>query len=399
MTGKLTVAEVRTLRAKGKYLDGHGLILNVVAPGQRYWMFRYKRDGRERTMSLGHADVTGLAEARNRHAEARALLARGVDPLGQREQAKQEKAASVSFQEAAAAYIAAHRAGWRGKRAVEQWTNSLATYAAPYFGTKPVGEVTRDDVLAALGPIWTAKAVTAAILRNRIELVLDYAQARGWRQGENPARWKGGLKMLLPAKAKFHTTVHRPALPWQEAPGFLAQLTADGSMAARCLAFCIMTGARSGEARGCRWSELDMTTATWTIPASRMKAAKQHRIALSKPAMAILRELAEVRTGDLVFFGRRGARLADTTLRDLLQQLAPGTSVHGFRATFSTWAADTGKDGMLVESALAHTVGTPVARAYQRSDLLEARRPLMAAWARFLLPTEAVVVPLQPAAA
>jgi integrase len=302
----------------------------------------------------------------------------------------------VSFAEAAAAYIEAHRSGWRGLRSVEQWRNMLRDYVAPIFGNKPVAEIDREDVLRSLQPIWVEKSVTASVLRGRLELVLDYAIARGWRQAANPAVWRSGLKMLLPAKAKVHTTVHRAALPWQEALGLMARLGCDSSMAARALAFLTLTATRSSEARGCRWPEINFEQQVWTIPASRMKTHKEHRVPLSAPAMAILRELQATRTGELVFLGRsRGRPLVDTTLRDLMQKLHPGVTVHGLRSTFRDWAADTGQPGELAESALAHVTGSAVERAYRRSDLLDARRVLMEQWAQFLTREPAQVVPLR----
>jgi integrase len=397
--GKLTVATVRGLREPGRYADGAGLFLDVRG-GSRAWVYRYQLDKRERLMSLGSADAITLAEARQAHATARALVLRGIDPLAQRravQAASRSEDEAHNFAQAAAAYIAAHRAGWRG-RTEEHWTRSLAAYAFPIFGQRPVGEINREDILRALEPIWTAKPITASSVRNRIELVLDYAIARGWRSGENPARWKGGLKALLPAKAKFHSTTHRPALAWAAAPGFMATLLAQDGMPAKCLTFCILTATRSGEARGATWDEIDLERAVWTIPGNRMKAKKAHTVPLSSAAMAILQGLHGLRTDDLVFFGvRRGTRLADKTLRDLLKRLHRGISVHGFRSAFSTWAADHRQDATLVETSLAHTVGNAVARAYQRSDLLEARRGLMQQWGEFLTRPPAEVIPLRQA--
>jgi integrase len=396
---KLTVAAVKGLTRNGRYTDGAGLFLDVRG-GSRAWVYRYQLDKRERLMSLGSASAITLAEARQAHATARSFVLRGIDPLAQRQAVQvgsRSEDEAHSFAQAAETYIAAHRASWRG-RTEEHWTRSLTAYALPIFGQKPVGGINREDILRAIEPIWTAKPITASNVRNRIELVLDYAIARGWRSGENPARWKGGLKALLPAKAKFHSTTHRPALAWAVAPGFMAALMAQDGMPALCLAFCILTAARSGEARGATWDEIDLERAVWTIPGNRMKANKAHTVPLSEQAVNILQELQGLRTGDLVFFGvRRGTRLVDDTLLDLLQRLHPGVTVHGFRSTFSTWAADHRQDATLVETSLAHTVGNAVARAYQRSDLLEARRVLMQQWADFLTREPAQVVPLRQA--
>jgi integrase len=392
---KLTGAIVRTLCSPGKYLDGHGLSLHVVTPEKRYWMFRFKLDGRERTMSLGAADVVSLADARKLHTEARAMLAKGVDPLAEREQAKGEKAATVSFGEAAEAYIVAHRSAWRG-RGESHWRQSLAMHVLPVFGAKTVGRVTVDDVLKALTPVWTEKTPMAKIVRSRIELVLDFAKARGWRSGENVATWRGNLAMLLPSPAKVHRIEHHPALPWREAPALLVALAGDSSIAARCLQFLILTAVRSGEARAAAWSELDLERGLWIIPAARMKAGQEHRVPLSEAALAILWELAALRTGDLVFFGLRPTRpMPDTALKHVLQRLGHGhITVHGMRSCFRDWCADTGKPGDLADMSLAHTVGSAVERAYRRSDVLDRRRVLMAEWADFLTKPPATVIKL-----
>jgi integrase len=405
-TGRLTAAAVRGLRAKGKYLDGHGLMLNVVAPDQRYWMFRFKRQGRDRIMSLGNADVMSLAEAREAHRAARVLLDKGINPLDVKQEkaqrAKAQRQKAVTFSAAAEAYIVAHRAGWRG-RGERYWRNSLAVHVMPVFGAKPVGNVGVEDVLKALQPLWTTRTVTATILRSRIELVLDHAKARGWRPADaaNPATWRGNLKSLLPPPAKVHRVSHQAALAWQEAPALLARLceASDGSMAERCLALVILTVVRNAEARGARWSEIDMAERTWTIPAQRMKGGRrEHRVPLSDAAMAILSALDEVRTGDVVFFGPQGRPLSHNTMLDVLRRLGhPGITVHGFRSSFRDWAADTGKPSDLAEAALAHVVGNAVARAYQRSDLLDARRVLMQQWADYLTREAAQVVTLRAA--
>jgi integrase len=381
--GGLTATEVRTLRTRGKYRDGHGLLLNVVAPDQRYWMFRYRRGERERTMSLGNADVIGLAEARRLHTEARALLARGIDPLEARRAPEPQRA--VSFDAAAASYIEAHRAGWRG-RTEEHWRRSLAGYVSPVFGAKPVGSVTTDDVLRALQPIWADKTVTAVNLRSRIELVLDYARARRWRPAgtDNPAVWRGNLKSALPPPARVHRVTHQAALGWASAPALMTALAAEDSMAARCLRFLMLTAVRSSEARGARWDEL--TEVTWTIPAGRIKGGhSEHRVPLCEASQALLGDAAEVRTGDVVFPGRHGGPIDSSTLPTLLRRLGyGGITVHGMRSTFADWAAEHGHRADLAEMALAHTVGSAVRRAYQRSDLLEQRRALMQAWGVFL---------------
>jgi integrase len=396
--GKLTAAAART-RVPGKYRDGHGLMLHVVSAEKRYWVFRYEREGKERAMSLGSADVIGLAEARELHIEARAQLAKGIDPLAERERAKAMRAKAVTFASAAERYVDAHHAGWRGRNE-QLWRSSLAQHVLPVFGHKPVADITTEDVLAALRPIWVDKNPTAAILRSRLEAVLSFARARSWRAGENPARWRDNLDHLLPAKGRVHQVEHRAALPWAEAPGLFAQLAASSDLASRCLALVMLTCVRSGEARLAVWDEIDVDAAVWTIPAPRMKTGREHRVPLSEPALDLLRELAELRTSKLVFEGHtRGRPLGETSLRRLLRRLGYGAcSVHGLRSTFAQWCQDTGKPADLCEAALAHQTGNAVRRVYARSDVLEPRRELMQAWAAFLNRRPADVVPLRASA-
>jgi integrase len=398
--GKLTAAKVRGLKVQGRYLDGDGLSLIIDQAGRRYWGYRFMRQGRSRTMGLGNADAITLAEARQRHADARALVLRHMDPLDQRQasRASQAPARARSFAQAVEAFIRDHRAGWRGPRLEEQWRNSLRDYAA-MLDPLPVGDIGTEQVLGVLRPIWAAKPETASRLRSRIEAILAYAIAHGWRPGPNPAMWRGGLKPLLAAPAKLRTATHYAALPWARAPAFMRKLRAVESMHALALQFVILTGARSGEVRGMKWSEVDWDTATWTVPANRMKAGKEHRVPLSEPALELLRRLRAIRFSDHVFPNRSGGPLVDCTLLRVIRELGEETVVvHGFRSCFRDWAADNGKSADAAEAALAHARGNAVVQAYARSDLLEQRRPLMQQWARYLVPTEAVVVPISVAA-
>jgi integrase len=266
----------------------------------------------------------------------------------------------------------------------------------------PVENIGTEHVLACLRPIWAEIPETASRVRSRIELVLDYAAALGWRTGVNPAMWRGGLKALLPAKGKLRTTRHYAALGWRDAPSLVQRLLSQpGGMGTLALAFLILTAARSGEARGATWSEIDLVTATWTIPAERMKAGREHRVPLSGPAIDLLRMLAMVRTASpLVFFGvgSDGRPVADVTLKDVLRRLGHGdVTVHGMRSTFRDWCADNGRPWDLAEAALAHLPASKVVQAYQRSDMLEQRRGLMAEWASFLTRPSANVIPLRAA--
>jgi integrase len=390
--GKLTAAGVRTIRTEGKHLDGDGLALVVRGTG-RSWHYRYQRGGRERVMSLGDADVITLAEARKLHSAARAQLLAGQDPLEARTRAKVDLA--HTFADTAAVYIAAHEAKWRSPKSAPQWRASLAAYALPTIGKLPVAEIDTHHVLRVLRPIWQRIPETASRVRSRIELVLDYATAMRWRAGPNPAVWRGGLRPLLPATSQLKEVRHHVALPWEDCPALIRELGQRTNIASMALSFLILTATRSGEARGARWEEFDLSAAVWTIPANRMKARKEHRVPLSKPALAIVQRMAELRSGELIFPGQNRHRpLNDPTLTDQLRRLGhANATVHGFRSAFRDWCADTGKPADLAEAALAHAPVSRVVAAYQRSDLLEARRQLMQAWADHL--TGAVVVPLR----
>jgi integrase len=399
MTAKmLTIAQVNALQVPGKYLDQHGLYAVVTKPGQAYWMFRYQRDGRERAMSFGSVGVVTLAMARQRHLDARRKLADGIDPLEERQQQDEAKAVPTLAQ-AAAEYISAHRAGWRSEKHAKQWDQTLARHVLPRIGAKPVDQIDGAAILSVLNPIWRTRTQTAARIRNRLELILDYAEAKGWRSGANPARWKGHLRTLLPAVAKLHRPKHHAALPWAEAPAFMARLWAKNGMSERCLAFGILTGVRSGEVRGCRWDEVHLADAVWHIPGERMKMGRPHRVPLPQAAMDILRPLWEVRCSDLVFFSPRNITrpLSEMALTAVLRRLDRGDlTVHGFRSSLATWAADHDWPPHVIELALAHVIGGATQAAYQRSDLLEQRRGLMTAWAAFL--TEpAQVIPMRAA--
>jgi integrase len=405
MADNLTAAKVQKLRQPGRYLDGNGLSLHVITPGppgigRRRWVFRYMRNGRERQLTLGDADLIKLAEARTLHTDARALLAKGIDPLDARHAHKPQAADGHRFEAVAERYVAAHEAAWKNAKHRRQWRATLATYAYPVLGAKLVHEITPNDVLAVLGPLWKQKPETASRLRGRIERVLGYAKTLGWLSGENPAQWKGNIANLLPPKGKVRRVKHHAALDWRQAPAFMRELSAgDNGMGARALRFAILTAARSGEVRGARWDEIDLDAAMWIIPAPRMKGGKPHRVPLTEPALDILRALAPLRQGSLTFPGRDGETpLSDMTLSAVLRRMQRyDLTVHGMRSCFRDWCADNGKPFDLAEAALAHVSGSEVVRAYQRSDLLEARRGLMREWAEFLTREPAVVVPLRAA--
>lgn len=391
--GKLSPPKVRNA-ADGMHGDGGGLWLQV-RRGNRSWLFRYTSPAthRERLMGLGSVDVVGLAEARELAADYRRLLHEGKDPLDEkRADAARSAATAVTFREAAEEFIAAHAPGWRNTKHAEQWRSTLAAYAFPAIGAMPVAAVDTEAVLRVLRPIWHDKPETASRLRGRIEAVLGAAAVRGWRSGENPARWRGHLAALLPARGKVAAVRHHPAVPWQDVGRVMAALAARGGEAPIALRFLVLTAARSGEVRGATWGEIDRGTAIWTIPGTRMKAGKPHRVPLSRPALDILREAEALTTAGnrndgLLFPGHaRGRPLSDAALSAVLGRVAPGATVHGFRSSFRDWCAEaTAYPGEVAEQALAHVVGDKTEAAYRRGDLFEKRRTLMEDWARHCL--------------
>jgi integrase len=416
----LNAAKVKALLAKGepwRHADGAGLYLVVTGKGTGWWMFRYSFDKRQREMGLGPADPEGkeghtLADARRRADLARASLLDGRDPLAERDadaaRAEKEAAARRTFEQSAEAFMADKAAEWGNAKHRAQWRATLATYAYPVIGSMPVAAIGLDDVKRALTPIWTKKPETAVRVRGRIEAVLDFATVHGWRQGPNPARWQGNLKLAgLPARSKVAPVEHHAALPWQEMGAFMRQLRAARATSARALELLILTAARTGEVLGARWCEIDLAAAVWTVPAGRMKARKEHRVPLSDGALAVLREMAQLRDEDdasgegYVFPGQgQGNPLSDMAMLALLKRMKRGdVTAHGFRSTFRDWAGETtAHPGDVVEMALAHAVGNKVEAAYRRGDMFEKRRRLMQDWADYCGKAPADVVPLRPAA-
>lgn len=372
------------------YADGGGLYLQVSRSGSKSWIFRYAMHGREREMGLGPLHTVSLSDARDLALEARKLKLRGVDPIdarnGERADKKLEDAKAVTFSQAAEAYINANKVAWKSPKHAAQWEATLATYANPVFGGLAVARVDTTLVLKAIEPIWTTKPETASRLRGRIETVLDWATVRGFRQGDNPARWRGHLDKLLPSKAKVRTVEHHAALPYAELPVFMVQLANQKGIAARALEFAVLTAARTGEVIGATWAELDLDAQVWTIPKERMKAGREHRVPLNPRSVAVLREMEALRISEFVFPGGKAKRpLSNMALLNALKRMGrTSLTTHGFRSTFRDWAAEnTDYAGEVVEMALAHTIGNKVEAAYRRGDLLEKRKGLMAEWGRF----------------
>lgn len=400
-TNKLSALKVQRVTKPGLYGDGGNLYLRVSDTGAKYWIMRFMMNGKPRVLGIGQFPLFSLAEARERAIAARKLKADGIDPIAERKARKAgasiAAAKSMSFQQCADAYIEAHASSWSSAKHAKQWGNTLATYAGPIIGALPVAAIDTALVMKVLeqklpggGTLWTSKAETASRLRGRIESVLDWAKVRGYRaDGENnPARLRGHIDHLLPARNKAQAVEHHDALPYAEMPEFMAALGEVEGIPARALEFTILTCVRSGEARGATWGEFSLTD--WTIPSSRMKVkSKEHRVPLSERVLEILAEMrfgaAEVDSKALVFPSTvRGKALSDKTLLNVLRALSSSATVHGMRSTFRQWVDEqTSFDSSLAELSLAHTVGSKVELAYRRGDGLEKRRSLMKAWCDF----------------
>ena len=385
---RLTHQTVKSLTKPGTYSDGGGLVLRVKAGGGKFWVMRYSLNYVAHEMGLGSVRDVSLREARERAGDARKLLAVGEDPLAQRkadiDAERLEAARAMSFRQCADAYIKAHSPSWKNPKHRQQWPNTLRDYAFPIFGPLPVANIDTGLVLKALEPIWTKKRETASRLRGRIEAILDWAIARGYRQGPNPALWRGHLAHLLPTQSRIATVRHHPALPYADIQAFMMKLREQKGSGARCLEFVILTAARSGEARGATWAEIDLGARLWTVPGERMKAGREHRVPLSDLAVELLKKMLELREGDLVFpSAKRGKPISDMTMGKALKAMKrPDVTTHGFRSTFRDWVSEqTSYPGEMAEMALAHTIGNKVEAAYRRGDLFEKRRRLMADWA------------------
>lgn len=393
MIERLSPVKVAKASKPGMYADGAGLYLHVGPTGGKSWIYRFMLEGKAREMGLGPLHTIGLADARQLALEARKQRLAGVDPLAarkaQRDAQRLATAKAITFQACAEKYIAANRAAWRNAKHTDQWGSTLKTYAYPVIGNLPVAEIDTGHVTKILEPIWTKKAETASRVRGRIESILDYATTHRWRDGANPARWRGHLEHVLPKRSKVARVQHHAALPWKQISAFMSDLAIQDGTAALGLRFAILTAARTGEVVGARWDEIDTRGALWTIPAERMKAGREHRIPLSEGALAVLREAAKVRQSDdptaFVFPGAKSkSPLSNMAMLALLRRMKrDDLTTHGFRSTFRDWAAETGRAADIAEAALAHVVGDKTVAAYQRGDLLERRRRLMSDWAAF----------------
>lgn len=403
----LTAIEVKRLTEPGYHAVGTvpGLMLRIQTEGSGGgWVLNTTIKGKRVELGgLGSYPEVSLAQAIEKARQIKDEIRKGVDPREQRRAA--QRAEKQAFRAVATDYIEAHRAGWRNAKHAQQWTNTLETYAYPVIGAKHVQDVGIADVLAVLRPIWVEKNETATRVRNRIELVLSYAMALGYREsGLNPASWRGNMDQVLPRPSKVSRVEHHPAVPYAEAGAFLGRLRASSGMGARCLEFVLMTACRSGEARLAQWSEFDLVAGVWSIPSERMKAGRPHRVPLSEAVLELLHELPRLVDKDgkplpLVFSGMKGGQpLSDMTLTAVMRRMGLDAVPHGLRSTFRDWAAETtGYPGEVVEMALAHAVGSATEAAYRRGDLFEKRRELMDSWARYVTQPGANVVQLRAA--
>ncbi|HWY16499.1 MAG TPA: integrase arm-type DNA-binding domain-containing protein [Rhizomicrobium sp.] len=387
--GRLAATKVAALKKPGRYGDGNGLYLQVSQWQTKSWLLRYQLAGRSREMGLGSLTDVSLKEARDKARVARSMLIDGDDPIDARDAKKQalraESAKRITFKEAAGKYIAAHRAGWRNGKHAAQWTSTLTTYAYPVIGNLGVADIGTGHIVKILEAIWSTKTDTAARLRGRIENILDWATARHFRDGDNPARWKGHVESLLPAKSKVRQVRHQPAMPFEEVPAFVGELRLRDGISARALEFTILTAARTSEAINAAWTEIDLNAGIWTVPAERMKAGREHRVPLSVRATAILSAMPREKGSPFVFPGGKARKpLSNMAMLELVRGMREGDlTVHGFRSSFRDWAGEaTNYPRELAEAALGHVIGDAAEQAYRRGDALEKRRKLMEAWAR-----------------
>ena len=392
LSNALTSLTVKNAKP-GRHADGGGLHLLVKESGARSWVYRFMLKGKARDIGLGAAsgpETISLATARDKAAALRVQVKAGVDPLAERQRGAAEALASaqaalidgITFKAVAETYIGTNEASWRNDKHRQQWRNTLASYVYPVMGELPVADIATAHVLKILEPIWLDKPETASRIRGRIETVLDAAKARGYREGENPARWRGHIAQILPARSRL-TRGHHKAMAYEAIPAFMDKLREREAMAALALEFVILTATRTSEVLGATWAEVDLDKAIWTVPASRMKAGKEHRIPLSPRAVEILETVKPLGKASL-FPADKGGKLSTMAMSMLLRRMKLDCTVHGFRSGFRDWAAEcTGYAHEVCEMALAHVIGNKSEAAYRRGDMFDKRRRLMADWAAY----------------
>jgi integrase len=394
---RLSTLKVEKTKQPGMYADGGGLYLRVAEGGSKQWIFRYVASGRLRDMGIGPCHTLTLAEARERATDARKLRLSHIDPIAHKR--AQQGANAMTFRQCAEGFIRDNEIKWTNRRHRQQWEETLGKYVYPALGELPVAIIDTPLVLKVIKPLWERIPETASRVRNRIESVLGWATVHHYRSGDNPARWQNHLEQALPARSKSKIE-HHAALPYAQAPAFMGKLRQDTSIMARCLEFIALTASRLGEAQFACWPEIDFEARTWTIPADRMKGGREHKVPLSDPAIALLKDMLAIRQSDYIFPGyKQGRPLGHNGLWKLARRVAQADiTVHGLRSTFRDWAAErTSFQNEVVEMALAHAIPSAVEAAYRRGDLFEKRRTLMAAWADYCAGTSAGdnVVPIR----
>ena len=376
---------VETLTDPGRHADGGTLYLSITPTGSKRWVFFYTLNKKQREMGLGGYPTVSLKVAREKAALARVQLSQGIDPLAEKAKAAaavaKEEAKAPTFKDCVDQFLASMEPSWRNDKHRAQWRMTLDVYAQPLHDKQPA-EIQTEDVLKVLNPLWQKVPETASRLRGRIEMILDYAKAKGWRTGENVAAWRGHLKNVLPARKKL-TRGHHAAMDYKDVPAFVKELQDADSIGAQALEFLIHTAARSGEVMGATWPEIDLEAAIWTIPASRMKAGKEHRVPITGRALEIVKRLHENHQSEYVFPGvKKGKPLSNMAMEMVMRRMKRDQfTVHGFRSAFRDWAGDaTSFPREVAEQALAHRVGDATEQAYRRNDALEKRRKMMDAW-------------------
>lgn len=386
---QLSALKVKAITEAGYHLDGAGLNLKVTPAGTKSWVFQYRLNKRSTEMGLGAIGDVSLLQARDLVKSYRKLLADGVDPKTHRDAQRQlkDEQRSHTFKACAESFIKSKRSGWSNAKHADQWTNTLTTYAYPVIGHLAPFAITVEHLMQILSPIWQTKHETATRLRSRVEQVLDYARVMGYRSGENPARYQGNLKTLLPAVSKRDVSHHHPSLPFEQIHAFMTKLHKMIGVAAKALEFTILTAARSGETRGATWEEIQGDK--WIVPASRMKAGVEHHVPLSKQALAVLEHMrnGNPKPTGLIFSGTRGNPMSDATMSAVLKRMSvTGITVHGFRSSFRVWCSETSARSFgdrAAEFALAHGLQNKVEASYQRSTLFDIRVQLMQAWSDY----------------
>jgi len=386
---QLTALKVKKLKEAGSYPDGQGLYLQVSKSNNKTWFYRYQTNGKGHKHGLGSYPTITLDMARKKATACRILRDKGIDPIEYKKQQTLDeelaKLKGITFEKCATAYIDSHKAGWKNRKHEQQWRNTLKTYAYPYIGKLAVKSIDTGLVLKVLEPIWYEKTETATRVRQRIENILDWAKVRKYRTGENPALWRGHLDKTLPKPTKVQKVKHFDAMPYVDVPKYFQKIRKTETLAAKALAFIILTASRNGEARGATWTEIDLTKGVWELPAERMKAGRPHRVPLSKEAIKVLKEAKKFSHDEYVFAGlKKGKPISEAAIRNLIKTDYSDVTIHGFRSSFRDWCAEiTNYPREVAEAALAHTLKDKTEAAYQRGDIFMKRRKLMDAWAGY----------------